>query len=67
MKTNEYLAMLYVQSRDLSNAEPGELLVLYKSALERINNKENELYELNRKSATRQFGAQGGDGLSAYH
>ncbi len=48
MKTNESLALLYVQSRDLSRAKPGDLLVLYKDALDEINAKENELYERKR-------------------
>lgn len=34
----EALAMLYVQSRDLTNATPEDLLDLYQDAYERIGN-----------------------------
>ncbi|MDL2252609.1 hypothetical protein LJC49_00855 [Ruminococcaceae bacterium OttesenSCG-928-I18] len=49
MRTNEHLAMLYIQSRDLSGLQPGDLLVLYKEVLAKINEKEDELYQLHRK------------------
>lgn len=44
MKTNEYLALLYVQSRDLTDAAPGDLLEIYQGALAEINAREGEQF-----------------------
>lgn len=62
MKTNEHLALLYVQSRDLTELSPGDLLVMYRDALERVNAKEEELYRLNSEQMERP--AQYGDYIS---